>query len=125
MTGYYISVGYNSSFSADEVWDEFKRVGQEIANKPDAICLEASRVDDFGMAELKEYGEAFVQEQEDLTIRFKDADPNDEDSEPQIVMYASGGDPSRSLKESVRRAYIRLVLQEMHSKQMEINIQVG
>ncbi len=127
MTSYTIKVGYNSNYNNEEVWEYLHKIGLQIADNPSLIADEAHRFDSLNKKELTEYAESF-KTRKDLTIQFK-TEPNEyenkEDFEPHIYMMASGGGHARLLKESVRRAYCRLVLVEMHKQQMEIDISVG
>lgn len=130
MTGYKITVGYNSNFSKEEVAIKLITVGVNIANQPEIIAAEANKYIDMGIA--IEYAKPF-QIQEDKTIQFITKPHNSTDKEdaaednfyPYIWMLASGSGESRSYKEEVRRAYCRLILAEMHKLKMEININVG
>jgi hypothetical protein len=127
MTGYYIHVGYNSSHDSNEVWKELEKIGLELCDNPNALAQEAYHYDKFSLVDLRRFAEPF-KERKDLTIRFKDrldGIGNSDDFRPYIVMYASGGGQDRLLKESLRRAFIRLVLAKMHLRQMEIDIAVG
>lgn len=131
MTGYKITVGYNSRFSKEEVAIKLLEIGQHIANNTETLAQEAVKFGFIGTSIAMEYALPF-QMQEDLTIQFITEPHNYIDEEDQtagnfysyIWMLASGGGESRKYKEEVRRAYCRLILVEMHKLGMEININI-
>lgn len=129
MTGYHISIGYLSGYDKEEAWEVLKRVVLELCNAPARIAEEAMR---FGMngAVAREYAEAYrgasleSRGTEDSTLRIIEANPVEE-TKPEIMQLASGGGPSRIYKEQMRRAFCRLVMDEMHKLEIEININVA
>ncbi len=120
MTGYYISVGYNSQHSPEEVWRELEMVMRELCANPKRIADEACAVGapiEVGGENIYDYAERY-QANDGIAIL--------ETSEGKhIAQTASGGGVSRILKEHLRRAFCRLVLAAMHGKGMEINITVS
>lgn len=122
MTGYHISLGYNSSGGAD--WDDVKAIANSITK--DELRAEYSEyetitrcgsseltIDDFIDTQLK---------QEDASMKFLE----DEEGEEQIMLLASGGGCNcRLMKEGLRRAFCRLMLKKAHGKHIEISIHVA
>lgn len=130
MTGYHISVGYQSGGpDKDEAWEILKRVVLDLCNAPALIADEAIT---FGMdrATAIEYADAYVgaseatRGTEDSTLRIIEANAAEE-TPAQIMQLAGGAGPSRPIKEAMRRAFCRLVMTEMHKLGIEININVA
>lgn len=130
MTGYHISVGYQSGGpDKDEAWEILKRVVLDLCHAPARIADEAIS---YGMdrASAIEYANAYVgaseawRGTEDSTLRIIEANAA-EDTPPQIMQLAGGAGPSRTIKEAMRRAFCRLVMAEMHKLGIEININVA
>ena len=130
MTGYHISIGYMSGCpDKEEAWETLKAVVLDLCNAPALIADEAIS---FGMdrATALEYAGAYVgasianRGTEDSTLRIIEADAK-EGTPPQIMQLAGGIDPSRSIKEAIRRAFCRLIMREMHKREIEININVA
>lgn len=130
MTGYHISIGYMSGGpDKEEAWEILKQVVLDLCNAPARIADEAIS---FGMdrATAIEYADAYVgasianRGTQDSTLRIIEADDKEE-TPPQIMQLAGGTDPSRSTKEAMRRAFCRLVMYEMHKREIEININVA
>lgn len=130
MTGYYIELGYQSGYSADfdldEAWKEMKTVCGEICSRPERIADEAVRlgapVEDDG-AEIYTYAQSY-HNCSDLTIKIVEKE-KDGEKRRYIQQFASGGNPCRMMKEHLRRAFCRLMMEEMHKRGIEINISVG
>lgn len=130
MTGYHISIGYQSGGpDKEEAWEILKRVVLEICNRPHYLIDEAVR---FGMQprEAHEYAGAYASAcveyagTEDSTLRIIEG-PRAEGNPPQIMMLAGGSGESRTIKEAMRRAFCRTVMDEMHKRGIEININVA
>lgn len=131
MTGYHISIGYLSggAYDKDEAWEILKTVVLDLCHAPARIADEAVS---FGMllAQALEYAEPYTSASvenrgtEDSTLRIIEKNEA-EGTHAQIMQLAGGADPSRSLKEAMRRAFCRLVMQEMHKREIEININVA
>lgn len=129
-TGYHISIGYNSGISCPakyigengEAWALLKSVVLEICNNVDLIVDEARR---FGAPEqckngpdccnLTNHAERYKLPWQDQTIYF-------DEKRKEVIQMASG---DREVKEHVRRAFCRLVMNEMHKHGVEINIVVA
>lgn len=130
MTGYHISIGYLSGgpVDKDEAWDILKGVVLDLCHAPARIADEAI---DFGMdaATASEYALAYAgaslgyRGTEDSTLRIIEKD--NEGNPPQIMQLAGGAGESRVIKEAIRRAFCRLVMKEMHKREIEININVA
>lgn len=132
MTGFYISAGYSSTCDSDEVEQMMFKVGREIANDPQAIVNEmaingSAPWRESDSEKLMEYARRF-KEQQDLTIEFETECPDyvsdKEEWTPQIKMLASGGGYHRIFKEESRRAFMRLLVNQMHRLGMDVNISV-
>lgn len=121
MTGYHIEVGYNSCFSKGEVAEKLCHVVQSICAKPETILAEIKRVE--GKDVPPEYAESYHEPWQDATVKIiKD----EEGDGLQVMQLASGGGESRDYKESMRRAFCRMVLEAMHREQMgEVSVVVA
>lgn len=122
--GYYIELGYMShSVPGPEPWQQIIEFAKNLCSRWYRIATEAER---HGMSydDAKEYAECY-QDCNDLTIQFKDAEPGDDGNKARIVQYASGGGPEREIKEAMRRAFCRLVMEFAHSRRIEVNIYVA
>jgi len=130
MTGYYITVGYNSRYDKENVWKKLKEVVENICFEPSVILTEVLRFDISGLlkntdlSELKEYAQSY-KDQNDVTIKIVERTDSDGKAINSIDQLASGGGIERKIKEHFRRAFCRLVLNEMHANNMEININVS
>lgn len=119
MTGYHISLGYNSSGNTN--WNDVKDIANSITK--DELRTEyleyetitncdGLTIDSFIDVQLK---------QEDASMKFLE----DEEGEEQIMLLASGGGcDCRLMKEGLRRAFCRLMLRKAHKKHIEISIAV-
>lgn len=124
MTSYRIHVGYNSAQDPADVGEEMPRALADLQENPEKIVYEALRVEPhLDYRDLERYVENYRTPVEDLTVWVE----LDEDREnlPIIVQLASGGEPGRSVKESLRRAVCRLVMHHCHKNAMEVSIHVG
>ena len=122
MTGYIISLGYQSGYSRnarDDLWAILRNAALAICADPVRLANEAVS---FGAPELLD-GERLMdyarqyEKREDATIMF-------DDEERCIRQLASGSGAPRILKEHMRRAFIRMVMAEMHRQGIEVNILV-
>jgi hypothetical protein len=122
MTGYEITVGYNSAQSKDDVSDTLAHVVSELRKNQSAIKDEVVRVEGpwKGEESLDDYAAMYLPANEDATFKVR----KDEDGHTLVYQCASGGGESRALKEAMRRAFSRLVIQEMHKRGMEVNLNV-
>ena len=124
MTSYRIEVGYNSAQDLPEVAEYMIGALDALQERPELIVAEVLRLEPTMDREtLEEYAASYRKPVNDLTVRV------DEDAErqnlPIIVQLASGGEPGRSVKESLRRAVCRLVMEHCHRNTMEVSIHVG
>lgn len=124
MTSYRIKVGYNSAQDLPEVAEYMLGALDALQERPELIVAEVLRLEpQMDRETLEEYAASYRKPVNDLTVRV------DEDAErqnlPIIVQLASGGEPGRSVKESLRRAVCRLVMEHCHRNAMEVSISVG
>lgn len=135
MTGYYLEIGYCSQGpDLEEAWEILKQVVREICDRPGQIAKEAERcLPAFGIPvpdlnTVSDYLERYrlIDDNQDLTIFIEETprDPGNKEFKPRIVQYASGGEPGRKLKEHLRRAFCRLVIEKMHKREIEVNLSV-
>ena len=135
MTGYHITIGYNSGHHKEEVWEELKNIVNLIRNNPQQIaeellavekfgpnyCLPTNSVESVDEDTIREFAQ-YYKKATDATLQILE----DEDIEKcQIMQLASSGGGYRDLKEQLRRAFCRVVLREMHKRGMEVNIIVS
>ena len=124
MTSYRIEVGYNSAQATDEVGEYMLAALDALQESPQLIVTEVLRLEPHRDRELlEEYAASYRKPVEDLTVRV-DHD-QERDNLPVIVQLASGGEPGRSVKEALRRAVCRLVMDHCHRHAMEVSISVG
>jgi len=124
MTSYRIEVGYNSAQDLPEVAEYMLGALDAIQERPELIVAEVLRLEPTMDREtLEEYAACYRKPVNDMTVRVD----QDEEREnlPIIVQLASGGEPGRSVKESLRRAVCRLVMEHCHRNAMEVSISVG
>lgn len=124
MTGYHISIGYQSGSSSrhdrDSAWRELLATVAKLREQPQRITQEAKRLDSgLLLPDLLECAETHRAASEGCAVQIVERGDGDE-----VMLLASGGEPGRACKESVRRAFCRLVIEEMHSKGIEINLTV-
>ncbi len=126
MTGYHLSIGYNgaSRTDYDAMWAELKKTAREIADCPYRIIKEARRLNapetcKKGCCQLdtyaNNYAEPFETAGHPITII-------EQEDDCQVMQLASTDDP---IKYHVRRAFIRLVIEEMHKKEIEVDLTVA
>lgn len=122
MTSYTLSIGYLSGCSFkgndDEAWQALVNCVEALKHDPDRIVAEARRLGapeqcEHGCCTLRAYAEAY-QSQDATLITYPD--------EKAIRQFASG---DRTLKEHVRRAFCRLVMEDMHRQGIEVNLAVS
>lgn len=121
MTGYHIRIGYNSKWNKDEAWHELVACVGRLRNDPARIIGEVVRLDgNVADAALLEAFARVYADTGDVTLTIRDT-PEDRS----VVQLASGGGPGRDLKERFRRAFCRLVIEEMHRLGIEVNLEVA
>ena len=135
MTGYYLEVGYigGSSFggSHEDAWLKMKEAAKTLCDDPQRIFDEAMRLDGEilnGTGEdVRGYAERY-RNCDDLTITVHEKPFNESEKcgfKPYIAQSASGGGPSRMIKESLRRAFCRLIIEAMHREGIEVTMRVS
>lgn len=126
MTGYHVSIGYNGATRTDydNMWEALKASARNVADDPQRIVKEARRLGSpencsKGCCPLDAYADNYA-----LPFSSPGHPVNVlEDGEAkQIMQLASTGD---EIKYHVRRAYIRLLIEEMHRQEIEVNLIVG
>jgi hypothetical protein len=118
MIGYHIEVGYNNIRSTEIVRKALLTVVKTICATPGNIITEARRVERLEIPD--NYADNYREPWQDSTISIVD------DGEKfQVMQLASGGGMERDFKEAMRRAFCRLVIAEMHARQMEVNLIVA
>lgn len=121
-TRHVIQIGYNSSKCKYYVWEELKNHAEYLCNHPDDIAIEAKKYTVAALNDLvDEFSKAYT-DCRDLTIQIKE---NKDVDKCYISQSSSGGGDQREVKEQLRRAFCRLILDYMHFLNMEINISVG
>jgi len=127
MTGYHISIGYNSTLThierAGMTWEALKEVVAELRSQPNLIVGEVQR-ERSNLAEphiLLDYAAAY-QDGIDKTLNIIEAT---DDRPAEIMQLASGSGDGRDIKEAMRRAFCRLVIFEMHKRGIEVNLIVA
>lgn len=127
MTGYHISIGYNSTLNHVErtgkAWEALKETVSQLRTRTNAIVAEVLREQpNLGPVDvLVEYAETYGQDV-DRTLTIIEAT---DDRPAEIMQLASGGGDARDIKEAMRRAFSRLVIFEMHKRGIEVNFHVA
>lgn len=122
-TSYTIEVGYNSAYDKAEVGEKLRAVVANLQSTPQRIVDEVRRLDpSIRPDDLESFAESYRAPVEDLTCRIVD---DEETKLPRVHQCASGGGTSRELKEICRRAFARLVLDEMHRARMDVSFFVS
>jgi len=105
-----------------EVGAKLRAVTLAIQSAPERIVAEVRRLEPSVSAEeLESFAESYRPPVDDLTCRITE----DAESElPTVRQCASGGGRSRDLKEKCRRAFARLVIEDMHRECMEVSFSV-
>lgn len=121
MTGYHISIGYNSG-APISAWEFLLESVEHISAAPEYIVREVRRETlNWTEEELRPFAARYKAKDDDtLTI----IQPT-EGANGQVMQLASGGGESRLIKEAVRRAFCRLVMLEMHKMRIEVNVTVA
>lgn len=121
MTGYHISIGYNSE-PAPNAWELLVEAVDETCASPNHIINEVRRETlEWSADELLEFVERYkARDDQTLTIM-----PPDGDRRGEVMQLAGGGGQSRLVKEAVRRAFARLVILKMHKLGIEVNFVVA
>lgn len=121
VTHYRIEPGYNSGHDRSEVWAEIKKVMEAIRNNTSLIIDEVMQVEPTAnRTRITALANWYQAPSVDLTCRVID-----EEDSGYVFQVASGHGRERDAKESCRRAVCRIVLRELHKKQMEVSILVS
>lgn len=118
MAGWHISIGYSGGeFTEEEAWEALKEEALELAELHELIAHEAvdesDPVPNFDQIdELLPYAERYSSGDSTMQII--------EDRDPQVILLASGQDP---LKIRVRRSFVRLLMERMHKRGIDINFE--
>lgn len=121
MTGYVLSCGYCSSFPTKDRWGALKEIVDSITHTE--LVKEyykggGQTTCEDGCCKAEEFADWMTTKRgHDLSLRVVE-------TKQQYTMLASGGDPGRTMKENMRRAFIRLVLEKAHKIQLEVNVNV-
>lgn len=126
--GYHIRLGYNgrTDWHSDDAWKELKNFALKLAKQPEVIAEEAKKFNapenccdecettliDVCKTYDKSYGNP-------LTII--DKLDNEGDPDKQVMQMATGG---CLLKDHTRRAFCRLIINEMHKQGIEVSLTV-
>lgn len=130
MTGYHmkLSPGYNGTASGTdaEIWQQLKTIVEHLCKNQIIVVEEAMR---FGMSRTtaQQYTESYKTfdgtQTEDATLQV--IEPLEGEESGEIMQLASGGGHERILKETIRRAFCRCVIFEMHLRGLEVNLIVA
>jgi len=123
MTSYCIRLGYNTSHSKEEAEDRLLDVVMSIRHSPKRIIEEAARVEEIELdpSYAESYGTGDESRTEDSTLCLVYVE-DDEEKELFIHMSASAANEQ---KYAARRAFCRLVIEDMHKVGMEVCLSVG
>ena len=127
MTGYHIEIGYNggskcSRRSWEEMWEILKQKTRLVCDDPQRIIAEARRLGSpetcsRGCCDLDTYADNYAEPFDGyghpITIL---------EDEQQVMQLASTNDP---IKYHVRRAFVRLLIEEMHREKIEVCLTVA
>jgi hypothetical protein len=120
MKSYLIEVGYCNGKQEEAEAYLLEKV-KNIREHYFIIVDEALNFEDLDKYKLNEFAKMYDPSIEDQTITI---DKNPESEKMAIRQVASGYEDDRAYKEALRRAFVRLILKEMHLKKYEININV-
>jgi hypothetical protein len=123
MTGYHISIGYNSGGPIN-AWELLVEAVEEVCAAPGHITAEVKRETlEWKDEELHDYVYRY-KARDDQTLTITPPDPDD-DKDGEVMQLAGGGGEGRRIKEAVRRAFSRLVILKMHKLGIEVNLVVA
>lgn len=122
MTGYHMHVGYSGTYSSQHVWSRLKAAVEAVRLNRAALVAEVRRLEPgFSIDTLVPFADRYVLG-DDSTLKVIDKpDPDD----CQVMQLAGGGGEARDIKESMRRAFCRLVLEAMHREGLDVNLVVA
>lgn len=120
-TSWHIIPGYNgwSIYGEDEVAEILAEEARRVADDTIALRNEAYRLapssNGIRENEMIEYCAKFMT-RDDATVTIAPGE---------VYLLASGGGRGRDIKHFTRRAFVRLLLEAMHARGLEINITVA
>lgn len=118
MLGHHITIGYNPCEIDGDPWEILKAAARDVADDAPAIVREAGRFRHAFLgqsAELDTYADAYREPFGSDGHPIKVLEDHEE------LMQLAGGQCSDA-KYDVRRAFVRLLLEAMHARRIEINI---
>ena len=132
MTGYYIELGYGSGYAStsdyDRNWEMLKNICLQISRYPEKIIDEALRcgapeeVDDTNIREFAEH----YRKSDQPCLEIIENNAGDESKATRYVRFiAGGGGPVRKFREYLGRAVCRMIIEEAHRQNIELNIAVS
>ncbi len=126
-TEYTIELGYISGYSFkdgyDAAWEILVNETHRLINEPALIATEARAYGspevccDRGCLSLLEACKAYVNRGMDAPLAIIE-----DDHGRRVIQFTTG---NRPLREHVRRAFCRLLIQRMHRQQIEVNLVVS
>lgn len=127
MRGYHISIGYNGGGTSQEEevrWRSLVAMARRVADYPELIVEEARRLGTpetcaSGCCHLATYADNY---RLPFGVDGHPVSVIESSDNRQIMQLASGYD---DLKFGVRRAFVRLLLAEMHRIGVEVNLRVA
>jgi hypothetical protein len=121
MIGWHITLGYNSGHTGDADWQTVCDLAVMTAGDTKSLADEAfiyTRKEPLELREMIEkVAETYQQHDTFGSPLFID--------EKQIMILASGGGDWRKAKEHVARAFVRLLMQAVHSLGFDISVSVA
>lgn len=121
VTFYRIEPGYNSGHEDSEVWAEIKKAVAMLRTNTSLIIDEVMQIEpNANRTRIAEMASQYGMSVKDLTIGVIDADDSGH-----LIQLASGYGIDRDAKESCRRAVCRIIMRELHKKQMEVSVTVS
>ena len=124
-TAYTITIGYLSGYSyggdKDDAWDELVQCVEALREQPERLVAEARRLNapetcNYGCCTLENVAETY-------RAAFTHGNPLTINYDQRYIMQMATGD--RAQKEHVRRAFCRLLIEEMHRKGIEVCLTVS
>ena len=117
---YTIKPGYNPNHSLEKVGERLHATVQEIRQQPSMIAQEVLRCSElFKLADLDAYCACYLPSIDNCTIKCVGTGET-----ACVLQFASGGGLARTIKEHCRRAFVRIVINEMHRHEMEVSLEV-
>lgn len=125
MTTYYFELGYCAQYPNDEeAWARLQELVRAICDHPERIIVEARRLGapehcNKGVCRLEESVDNYRLPYGDGPVEFVEATRK---TPPAIRQWCSTG---CDVKYAVRRAFVRLVIENAHRENIEVNLTVG